>query len=289
MDVFSKPYALLDLKTENINSILISYQNNSTAQSSSAQIIFGAIPAVGVLPVSLGTEFPVNTSLKTEILDRLSYSHPLNQGFDVVKLEEIDKLILDAIKKKMTPGAQILVSRNGDVIYNKSFGKKTYESVKGIKWDDIYDLASLTKILSTVPLMMGEFEKKTIDLDTNLNQMFPSTDLANKSKLTIKEMFTHQSGLFPWIPFYKKTLDSVNRKPSSLWYKTKKNSHYSIPVAENLFLKNTFMDVMSNEIIDSELSVEKSYVYSDLPYYFMKSFLETKNLENLDTQLKKKF
>ena len=289
LDVFSKPYALLELKTENINSILISYQNNSIAQSSSAQIIFGAIPAVGVLPVSLGTEFPVNTSLKTEILDRLSYSHPLNQGFDVVKLEEIDKLITDAIYNKMTPGAQILVSRNGDVIYNKSFGKMTYESVKGIKWDDIYDLASLTKILSTVPLMMGEFEKKTIGLETNLNQMFPSTDLADKSKLTIKEMFTHQSGLFPWIPFYKKTLDSVNGKPSSLWYKTKKNSNYSIPVAENLFLKNTFMDVMSNEIINSELSDEKSYVYSDLPYYFMKSFLETKNLKNLDTQLKKKF
>ena len=71
--------------------------------------------------------------------------------------------------------------------------------------------------------------------------------------------------------------------------KQKKNSHYSIPVAENLFLKNTFMDVMSNEIINSELSDEKLYVYSDLPYYFMKTFLETKNLENLDTQLKKKF
>ena len=49
-------------------------------------------------------------------------------------------------------------------------------------------------------------------------------------------MFTHQSGLFPWIPFYKKTLDSVNGKPSSFWYKSK-NSDYSIPVAVNLFLK----------------------------------------------------
>ena len=74
----------------------------------------------------------------------------------------------------MTPGAQILVSRNGDVVYSKSFGKKTYESVKEISWDDIYDLASLTKILSTVPLMMGEFEKNTIGLETNLNQMFPT-------------------------------------------------------------------------------------------------------------------
>ena len=78
MDVFSKPYSLIDLEVDNINSILISYQNNAVSQSSSAQVIFGSIPAVGILPVSLGSEFPVNTSLKTTIIDRLSYGHPLN-------------------------------------------------------------------------------------------------------------------------------------------------------------------------------------------------------------------
>lgn len=289
LDVFTKPYALLDLNTENINSILISYQNNSSAQSSSAQIIFGAIPVEGILPVSLGEEFPVNTSLKTKILNRLSYSHPINQGFDVAKLKEIDLLINDAINKKMTPGAQILVSKNGDVVYKKSFGKMTYESDRKIKWDDLYDLASLTKILSTVPLMMEEYEKKTINLETTLDQMFPNLNLLDKSKLTIKEMFTHQSGLFPWIPFYKKTLDSINNQPDEFWYKTKKNNEFSIPVSENLFLNKTFLDVISQEIINSELSSEKSYVYSDLPYYFMKLFLEKNNLESLDTQLKKKF
>jgi len=289
LDVFTKPYALLDVNTENINSILISFQNNSSAQSSSAQIIFGAIPAEGILPVSLGEEFPVNTSLKTKTLNRLSYSHPINQGFDLAKLKEIDLLIIDAINKKMTPGAQILVSKNGDVIYNKSFGKMTYDSERKIKWDDLYDLASLTKILSTVPLMIEEYEKKTINLETTLDQMFPNLDLFDKSKLTIKEMFTHQSGLFPWIPFYKKTLDSISNQPDEFWYKTKKNNEFSIPVSENLFLKKTFLDVMSQEIIDSELSSDKSYVYSDLPYYFMKTFLEKNNLESLDTQLKKKF
>lgn len=289
LDVFSKPYSLIDLKVDNINSILISYQNNAVSQSSSAQVIFGSIPAVGILPVSLGSEFPVNSSLKTTIIDRLSYGHPLNHGFDPIKLNRIDSVINYAIKNKMTPGAQILVSKNGNVVYNKSFGKMTYDSQRKIEWDDLYDLASLTKILSTVPLMMNEFENKTIKLETTLGQMFPNRDLFDKSKLTIKEMFSHQSGLFPWLPFYKKTLDSVNNKPSKIWYRTIKNNLFSVPVSKNLFLKDTFLDSIFNDILISELSAKKSYVYSDLPYYFMKSYLEKKNSENLDIQLKKKF
>ena len=67
----------------------------------------------------------------------------------------------------------------------------------------MYDLASLTKILSTVPLMMSEYEKGNLNLETTLSDLFPTQDLNDKSSLTIKEMFSHQSGLFPWIPFYK--------------------------------------------------------------------------------------
>jgi CubicO group peptidase (beta-lactamase class C family) len=188
----------------------------------------------------------------------------------------------------MTPGAQILVARNGEVIYNKSFGNKTYDSSDEIKWNDIYDLASLTKILSTVPLMMKEYENENITLETTLSQMFPNKNLNDKLSLTIKEMFSHQSGLYPWIPFYKKTIDSVTNKPLSSWYKLNKSEDFNIEVNENLFLKDSFLDSIRSEILKSEYNNEKSYVYSDLPYYFMKEFLEQKNFGDLDFQLKKK-
>ena len=142
----------------------------------------------------------------------------------------------------MTPGAQILVARNGEVVYNKSFGNKTYDSSDEIKWNDIYDLASLTKILSTVPLMMKEYENENITLETTLSQMFPNKNLNDKLSLTIKEMFSHQSGLYPWIPFYKKTIDSVTNKPLSSWYKLNKSEDFNIEVNENLFLKDSFLD-----------------------------------------------
>ena len=289
LNIFSKPYALMDLDLKNIKSILISHQNNKTSQSKSAQVIFGAISAQGILPVSIGDDFPVNTFINTKTLDRLSYAHPINQGFDINKLSRIDSIALFAINKKMTPGAQILVARNGVVVYDKYFGSKTYNSEDKIKWDDMYDLASLTKILSTVPLMMNEFENENITLNTTLSEMFPTKNLKEKSDLNIKEMFSHQSGLHPWIPFYKKTLDSVTKKPMSLWYRKSKDEYYTIKVTEKLFLKENFSDSISSGILKSNLLKGKSYVYSDLPYYFMKSFLEKKNNGDLDFQLKKKF
>lgn len=289
LTVFSKPYALMDIDLTNISSIIVPYQNNAVTQQKTAQLIFGAIGSKGVLPVSINELFPAGTSIKTTPLKRLSYSHPNNQGFDIKKLNKIDSIVRFAIDEKMTPGAQILVARNGEVVYNKSFGTKTYHSKNNIEWDDIYDLASLTKILSTVPLMMEEYENENITLETTLSKMFPNKNLNDKSDLSIKEMFSHQSGLFPWIPFYKNTIDSITKKPLDSWYRTKKSSDFTIKVNENLFLREDFLDSIALDINNSELFENKSYVYSDLPYYYMKSFLEDKNNLNLDVQLKKKF
>jgi len=289
LTVFSKPYALMDIDLTNISSVIVPYQNNVITQQKTAQLIFGAIGSKGVLPVSINESFPSGTSIKTKPLKRLSYSHPNNQGFDIKKLNKIDSIVRFAIDQKMTPGAQILVAKNGEVVYNKSFGTKTYHSKNKIEWNDIYDLASLTKILSTVPLMMEEYEKENITLETTLSEMFPNKNLNDKSNLSIKEMFSHQSGLFPWIPFYKNTIDSITKKPLDSWYRTKKSDNFTIKVNENLFLKEDFLDSIALNINNSELYENKSYVYSDLPYYYMKFFLENKNNRNLDFQLKKKF
>ena len=221
LNVFAKPYTLMDMK--DVSSVMVSYQNNITAQQKSAQVIFGAIASQGVLPVSINEDYPLHTSLKTKVLKRLSYGIPLNQGVDINKLEEIDSIVKFAIDMKMTPGAQVLVAKNGQVIYNKSFGKKTYDSSENLKWNDLYDLASLTKILSTLPLLMNEYELNKINNKTTLSDLFPKTLLKDKGNLTILDMLTHNSGLFPWIPFYKQTIDSVTSLPLESWYSKKKN------------------------------------------------------------------
>ena len=226
LNVFAKPYALMDVDMTNISSIIVSYQNNSTAQNKSAQIIFGALPAVGKLPVSINNKYPVHTSIKTTTLDRLSYGLPSNIIFDLDKLNSIDLFVEDAIENKMTPGAQVLIAKNGKVIFNKNYGYKTYNKTEPIDWDNIYDLASLTKILSSVPLLMNEYENNTIDEESTLFDIIPDLNLRDKSNLLLKEMLAHQSGLYPWIPFYKETLDSINHDPLSSFYSKKKTNFF---------------------------------------------------------------
>ena len=226
LNVFAKPYALMDVDMTNISSIIVSYQNNSTAQNKSAQIIFGALPALGKLPVSINNKYPVHTSIKTTTLDRLSYGLPSNIIFDLDKLNSIDLFVEDAIENKMTPGAQVLIAKNGKVIFNKNYGYKTYNKTEPIDWDNIYDLASLTKILSSVPLLMNEYENNTIDEESTLFDIIPDLNLRDKSNLLLKEMLAHQSGLYPWIPFYKETLDSINHDPLISFYSKKKTNFF---------------------------------------------------------------
>ena len=225
LNVFAKAYALMDVDMTNVSSVLVSYQNNVTAQNKSAQIIFGALPALGRLPVSINKKYPLHTSIKTETINRLSYGLPSSKNFDLDKLNSIDLVIEDAIEKRMTPGAQLLIAKNGKVVLNKSYGYKTYEKNNLINWDHIYDLASLTKILSSVPLLMNEYESNGINEKSTLSDILPDLDLKDKGSLLLKEMLAHQSGLYPWIPFYKETLDSINYNPITSIYSKKKTKN----------------------------------------------------------------
>ena len=228
LNIFTKPYALMDVETKDISSVLVSYQNNNTAQSKSAQVIFGAISAQGKLPVSINKFFPLKKSIKTTKLNRLSYGLPSNKDFDIVELKKIDSIINYSINNKMTPGAQVLVAKNGKVILNKSFGFKTYKNEEPVKWNDLYDVSSLTKILSTVPLLMNEYEMGIISEKSTLSAILSKTELQNKSDLLINEMLSHQSGLLPWIPFYKETIDSITRFPLSDFYSKKKTINFPL-------------------------------------------------------------
>ena len=76
----------------------------------------------------------------------------------------------------MTPGAQLLIAKEGSVIYQKSYGYHTYDNNKKVANGDIYDLASLTKILVSVPLIIKEFETNNLNLDTKLGTTFSKYD-----------------------------------------------------------------------------------------------------------------
>lgn len=291
LNIFSKPYTLDALKSySNFEGVVVGYQNSATAQKLSAQILFGALSAQGQLPVSISNSmYKVGHGLQTSKIDRLSFGLPESVGMSSAKLSKLDSVANFAIDEKMTPGIQLLVARKGKVIYDKNFGYHTYSKQRKVRAEDLYDLASLTKILVTLPLLMELVEHGSVDLDDRLGDILPQYKKTNKSQITLKEMLSHYARLQPWIPFYQSTLDSVTNKPISRFFRTKKSKKYPIKISENSFLRTDFTDTIHQNIIDSKLLDEKKYRYSDLPYYILKDYLESFYDVSLDALIQQRF
>ncbi|MEZ4876896.1 MAG: glycoside hydrolase family 3 N-terminal domain-containing protein [Flavobacterium sp.] len=282
LDVFAKPYSMLQIPNfDNITAVVASYQNNPIAQEVSAEIIFGALGAKGKLPVSITNQFRAGSGIKTESINRLGFTLPENVGMNATKFAQIDKIANKAIDAKMTPGIQVLVARKGKVIYQKSFGYQTYAKQVKVKNTDLYDVASLTKMVATLPNVMQVYDKHKVSLETTLGEMLREFKNSNKENITFKELLSHYAQLQAWIPFYKETLDA-NGKPSEKYYRKTYSKEFSKQVCENLFIRNDYEDTIMKKIINSPLLDKKEYKYSDFTFIILKKYLEKVTGKSLD-------
>ena len=277
LDVFASPYSLLQIKTfANINTIIVSYQNSKFAQELSAQAIFGAIPFKGKLPVSIRDDFKLESGITTKILNRLQYGIPEEVGMSSDSLAIINKRIDTILKKRMTPGGQVLVARNGVVVYRKNFGYHTHSKRTKVKNNDVYDLASLTKILASLPMIMKAEQERKLSIYSSLGDILPAYKDSNKDTILVKEMLSHMARLKAWIPFYIKTQDSITKQNLPEFYSKKWTKDYRIKVAKNLYLHKGYKDSIMKYIKDADQRERKGYKYSDLGYYLFKDILEQK-------------
>jgi beta-glucosidase-like glycosyl hydrolase/CubicO group peptidase (beta-lactamase class C family) len=279
--VFAKPYALKEVATfQNIDAVVMSYQNSGLSQKKTAELLFGAIPASGKLPVSTNMEFPAGTGVLLKSLKRLGYSIPERVGFSSLKLSKIDQLVQNGLDSLMYPGAQVVVARKGKIVYNKSFGKPTYKSNREVKEDDVYDLASLTKILATLPMVMKMDEENKIRLNDTFEELVPDYSNTEIKNVTVLKALSHYGRLPAWIPFYVRTLDK-KRQPSEEFYRKVPTPGFSYKVAENLYLTDAYKDSIYNRIGRQDLKSNR-YRYSDVPYYVMKKYIEDTYGQRLD-------
>lgn len=287
---FAKPYALSGLEAEikEVEALVVGYQNNSFAEEAAAQVIFGALGAKGELPVTITHKYDVGTGIKTKPIHRLGFSTPHNEGLDPRVLAKIDSIAHHAIANQWMPGAQILVARHGKVVYNKSFGYHTYKTDFAVKNTDLYDLASLTKILATLPMVVKLYNNQKITMQSTLGDLMPVYKKTDKKDITLKDLLTHQSGLPAWLPFYKSTLDST-KHPDQTLYRLQYSPEFPTQVSENLFLKKGYTQVMLEEIAQSKLAKKIEYKYSDLGFISLKEYIESAYHQPLNQLVHDKF
>ncbi|MFK5879711.1 MAG: glycoside hydrolase family 3 N-terminal domain-containing protein [Flavobacteriaceae bacterium] len=290
LDIFTSPYSLLQVKSfKNIDGLLVSYQNSKTAQELSAQIIFGSLTTKGKLPVSVGKSYPEGYGMNSSKLMRLGYSIPEDVGLSTEKLQRIDSVFKVVMQDSMAPGGQVLVARYGKVVYHKSYGYHTYSQKQKVKITDIYDLASLTKILGGLPMIMKSYENGLFDLDSQLGDIMPYLKGSNKDTIILRKALSHNGQLIPWIPYYVETLDSVTNKPMVDLYRTKASEKFGIKVSQNLYLKNTFTDTIYKRIADSDLREKPGYRYSGLIFYLFKRYFKDTYGQEMDVLDTNKF
>ena len=274
--VFANPYSINSfLTTNNFDGLLLSYQNSEVSQEQAAQAIFGGIGVNGKIPVST-KHFEINTGIKTESI-RLRYALQEELNINKNLFYKIDSIVEKAIFEKATPGCQVLIAKDGNIFFNKSYGYHTYDNEKAVNNSDIYDIASITKIAATVPLLMHMVDNKELKLDDNLGK-YLILDSTNKEQLIIRDILAHQSGLLPWIPFYKQTLvkDSISglMQLRDTLYSDKYSEEFPILVAKDIYLHYSYPDSLIKQIISTDLLEKKEYYYSDLGYYLFQEIIE---------------
>lgn len=308
VNLFGNPYGLNklgDLSTA--KAVIVSYEDDSRAEEAASQIIFGGSPALGELPVSTDYYFE-GQGLTTE-KTRLGFTLPSELSIEPDSLLRIDTIVLNAIKDMAMPGCQIVAVKDGEVFFNKSYGYHTYQRNRAVKQDDLYDIASVTKIAATIPSLMMLYDKQLFSPDKTLGYYLPDLKGTNKYDLQLKKILTHQAGLTPWVNFFLKTIKTKNKNEELI--SNISNQTNSIKLGEKIYLNNNFKykkgyfssdsskrfpnkistslyackdikDTLFAYINKSKLINLDTYKYSDLGYYYFKEIIEKQTATKLD-------
>lgn len=281
---FGVPYNLNFFK--NIETIVVGYQDDEINQIKAAQVMVGAIGAKGKLSVNVNEEFPLGTGVITNSNNKLKYGMPEDLGWRSTSWESLDKIVNDGIDAKAFPGAQLLVVKNNMVIYQKSFGYHRYDKKQAVKNSDIYDIASITKTMSTTLAVMKLYERGKINLDKKISYYLKDFRKTNKANITVRQLLTHTGGLISWIPFYT---DLLSEDQKLIWLRKNKVGDFTIQLADSLWLNENYKDSMWAKIKSSPMGKVGNYVYSDLSFYILERIVEKVSGKKLDQYVEKYF
>jgi len=252
---------------------ILSHQDRYETQKLSAEMIFGARAFKGKLPVTISDQFPEGFGLTSSTLGVIKEDYLENEGIDRKLLKkEIDSIVYAGIEMKAFPGCQICIARNGSIVFEESYGFQTYDSILPIDNQTIYDLASLTKVSASVPVLMHLFDEKKLDLDEPISTYLPYLEGSNKEDLIFRDILSHQARLTSWIPFYWYNTDSTGHLNPDV-FKYNQSDNYNIRVAQGIYIKESYKYQMYDTILKSDLRERKEYKYSDLGYYWVPQIL----------------
>ncbi|MDA9833550.1 serine hydrolase [Flavobacteriaceae bacterium] len=172
------------------------------------------------------------------------------------------------IQNRAFPGAQVLIFKNDSIQLNKSYGYQTYDSLNPITNSNLYDLASVTKVLASTLAFMKLYELYDIDLNKKVSSYIPLLKRSNKKNTSFKEVLSHSGGWIPYIAhqnlIYKKNGDYKNRTVSS-----KQNDKYPTQISDSLFIHKKYAKKILSRIKKTKIGDSGTYLYSGLWFFLL--------------------
>ncbi|SDK68375.1 beta-glucosidase [Catalinimonas alkaloidigena] len=282
--VFDSPYSLAQV--EDFEQVVCAYEDNPVAQHVAPQLLFGAIEGSGKLPVTVSPRLSNGVGFLTAKAGRLQYSFPEEVGMRSDILRRIDTLVDESIADRATPGCQVMVVKEGQVVWQRAYGRLRYDDPTPTTNQTLYDIASVTKVSATLQAVMFLAEQGLIEVNRKASDYLPELKESNKKDMVIADILAHQAGLVPFIPFYKRTLDSPSE--SAKFYSRTPDAAHPLEVVPGLYAISSMEDSLWAWTIESGLlpknrrTKKYDYKYSDLGFYIMKRIVEKVSGMKLD-------
>ena len=226
--IFGNPYWASEY--QKAGAIILTYSGSESSQIAAAKAISGENDIQGILPIEIS-----GISLRRG--EGIFYKSNIlidehKESINYYDFGKIDETINKAIADSVFPGSVLLIGKENKVIYKKAFGNFSYaKNSPKMEINTIFDLASVTKVVATTSAALILNQLGKFDVEDYVFKYVPEFEIEDKKEIKIKHLLTHQSGLKPFIPFYKfnfnkkQIIDSIAK--SSLDFKVGENYQYS--------------------------------------------------------------
>ena len=310
---FTVPYhcANFSASIAGAKAIVIAYEPTPLAENYAAQAIFGGIQAKGILPVGIPNIYPAGKGIRTE-KTRLGFHEPYEVRINAEKLNAIDKIVYEGLDKGAYPGCQVLVAKDGMIIYNKSFGYYDNTKSQAVTENTVYDLASITKATGTLLAVMKSYDEGYFQLTDKISAFVTELKGTDKKDLIIRDLLYHQSGLPATLLFYEMAIDkssytgslisSVKDTRHPIQYDTRayvntnfrfkpdivsntRKKGFETQVANNFYVNDTFADSIISGIVKARMGTKGSYLYSCINFILLNKMVEKQTKRPMDQLL----
>ena len=205
-----------------------------------------------------------------------------------VTQQRIDSIVENGIRNGAFPGAQVFLKKGNQILVDKAYGFHTYDSITPVSSSDLYDLASITKVVGSTLALMKLYDDGRLNLDTPFSSYFPDWKRhPKKSKLTVRELLAHQGGVVPYIVYLNK-ITKKNQQLKSRWVSNKRSEKYPTKAYERVFIHQKFKSYVYRKARKSKHS-DKTYRYSGLTFLLIPEVVERLSGKDFETYLNQNF